>query len=136
MTRIQLRVYVDPGQAEVICTLRLKDQNYERLTAVLDTGASVSLFPDDLLDRIEYRTDQNATITIEQAGIARQSFQAIEGLITIILEDQFGNTTQPFETPVWFAKTRTPLIGFAGILDRSILYIDMPQRAGWLEIDP
>lgn len=43
MIRIQLRVYVSPGEAEVTFNVKLKDQSYERVTATIDTGAEVSL---------------------------------------------------------------------------------------------
>lgn len=136
MTRIQLRVYVDPGEAEITLNVQLQDQSYERLTATLDTGATVSLLPIDLLDKTIHRlTAERGTIIIDQAGIAQQSFQATEAYIKIFLEDQFGNRTLPFEIPVWFAQTDIALVGFAGILDQSVLHLDMPQRSGWLEID-
>jgi hypothetical protein len=51
------------------------------------------------------------------------------------LEDETGARTPDFEARVWFAETNTALIGFADILDRAILHVDMPRRHGWLEID-
>jgi len=134
MPRIYLRVYIDPGQAEVVCNLLRADGLFERITAIVDTGAAISLFPNDLLNKLQYRIGGRETFIIEQAGIANQAFQAVEAYVTMFLEDQFGNRTEPFEVLVWFADTDKALIGFAGILDRSILHIDMLQQQGWLEI--
>jgi hypothetical protein len=135
MPRIHLRVYVDPGEAEVVCNILVQDGEYERLTAIIDTGAEVSVFPERLLNTASYRLSERGQFTIEQAGIARQTFEAVEAYVTITLEDQYGNVTQLFTIPVWFANTKTPLIGFAGILDKSVLFIDMLRRIGWLELD-
>jgi hypothetical protein len=106
----------------------------EKLSAIVDTGAAVSLFPKDLLDIVAYRLTQQGTVTINQAGIAAQSFQAFEAYVTISLEDAQGNLTLPFEILAWFGETEIALIGFQDILDRAVLHIDMPQRDGWLEI--
>jgi hypothetical protein len=134
MPRISLNIYTSPGQADVICQLKLKGEDYQRLTATVDTGAAVSLFPRLLLDSLDTDPPEQRAITIDQAGIANQSFQAVETTVTIILEDAHGNVTQPFKIRAWFGDTNEPLIGFAGILDRAILHIDMLQQTGWLEI--
>lgn len=133
MPRLQLCIYIDPGSSEIFCNILCKDGSYERLTAIIDTGAEVSLFPDDLLDLVEY--DEQAKIIVQQAGISKQAFEATEGYVTITLEDQNGQITSPFKIPIWFTRTPKALIGFAGVLDRAVLHIDMPKREGWLEID-
>ena len=135
MPRIQLQLYSEPGQIDIFCKLRASDDTYERLTAIVDTGAAISLFPLWLLSSIDYEITFAEKIRIDQAGIAEQSFEALEAIVTIVLEDAAGNLTQPFNVPAWFADTDQPLIGFTGILDRSVLHIDMPQQIGWLEID-
>jgi hypothetical protein len=56
MPRIQLQIYIDPGQAEVIFNVLRSDGSYERLSGVIDTGAEISLLPNDLLDKVVYRT--------------------------------------------------------------------------------
>jgi hypothetical protein len=134
-TRLQLRLHIDPSEVLVFCNLERKDGILEKLSAIIDTGAAVSLLPDNLLDVIIYRPTEEGTVTIEQAGIAAQSFQAVEAFVTISLEDAQGNLTQSFEIRAWFGKTEKALIGFEDILDRAVLHIDMPQRTGWLEID-
>ncbi len=136
MPRIQLRMYIEPGQAEVICNILRKDQHYDRFTAVIDTGAEVSLLPIELLDQIVSRSGERGRFTVEQAGIARQTFEAVEAYVTLFFEDAIGRSTRPFEVRAWFSQTNVPLIGFADVLDRAILHIDMlDQRRGWLEID-
>jgi hypothetical protein len=135
MTRIQLKLYVAPGQADVTCNVKLNDGTYERLNATIDTGAEVSLFPIRLLETIEYRLSDKSKVTVAQAGIAQQDFEATEAFITIFLEDASGSQTKPFEILAWFTVTRRTLIGFQDVLDRAVLHIDMPQRTGWLEID-
>jgi hypothetical protein len=136
MARLQLRIYIEPGAAEIFFNILRRDGNYERLSAVIDTGAAVTLLPDDLLETVNYRPGDRGTITIEQAGIAKQAFQAVEHYVYVDLEDQFGQRTGVFEIPVWFTKTSKALVGFAGILDQAILQIDMLQRTGWLDITP
>lgn len=135
MVRLQLRLYTDPGEAQVFCNFLRHDGNEEKLSATIDTGAAISLFPRELLDEIVYRPTENPNIRIGQAGIAQQSFTAFEAYVMISLEDELGNFTPPFEIVAWFARTNKKLIGFAGILDHSILHIDMLERLGWLEID-
>jgi hypothetical protein len=137
MPRIQLRLYVDPGQAEVVFNVRRNDDTYERLVGVIDTGAAVSLLPNDLLDKVATRLAGSGTIIIDQAGIAGQSFEATEAYVTVFLEDQTGTRTAEFEVRVWFADTDEVLIGFEGILDQAILHINMRDaHNGWIEIDP
>jgi len=74
MPRIQLRIYVEPGQVDVFCQLKFKDGTYKRLTGIVDTGAAVSLFPNRFLTDVEYEPTEANRITIDQAGIAGQSF--------------------------------------------------------------
>jgi hypothetical protein len=135
MPRVQLQLYVDPGSAEIVCNLLLNDGTYERMTAVVDTGAEVSMFPRELLQRVKYRLGSREKITVEQAGIAKQSFEAVEGFVSLYFEDQLGNETGLIEVPVWFAEGTIPLVGFSGILDRVVLHIDMIQRVGWIEVE-
>ena len=82
---------------------------------------------------LEYRLSARGSFTIEQAGIAEQSFEAVEAYVTIFLEDEAGGRTEELEIRVWFAGTRDALIGFDGILDRAILHLDMPELTGYLE---
>jgi hypothetical protein len=136
MTRIQLRIYVSPREAEIIFNVRLKDGSYEKSAATVDTGAAVSLFPRYFLDKIEHRlTEKRGVFMVEQAGIANQSFEAVEASMTLFFEDGDGHQTEPFEIPVWFADSDLALIEFAGVLDRSVLHIDMLQLQGWLEVN-
>jgi hypothetical protein len=72
---------------------------------------------------------------IEQAGIARQAFQAIEAEVILRLEDLQGNTSPELTVRAWFADTDKIIIGFQDILDRATLYADFRQsRTGWIEI--
>jgi len=135
MTRIQLQIYLAPEQVDIFCRLKFKDGTFERLSAAVDTGAEVSLFPLNFLDGVDYRLSERGQIIVDQAGIANQAFNAVETYVTVVFEDASGNITQPFEISAWFADTNQPLIGFSGVLDRAILHIDMLQREGWLEIN-
>lgn len=135
MTRLQLRIYVNPGEAQIFCNFQRKDGTQETIAVTVDIGAAISLFPLELLEVIAYLPSGDENVVIDQAGIANQSFEAVEALVTISLEDEFGQLTKPFEIPAWFADSAIPLLGFAGVLDRSVLHIDMPQQTGWLEIN-
>ena len=135
MAHLELRIYVAPSEAQVFCNVLRRDGNYETLTVTVDTGAAVSLFPTELLDVVVTRPIGRQTVIIDQAGIASQFFEAVEAVVMISLEDEFGNRTQFFEIPAWFADTDTPLVGFAGVLDHAVLLLDMPGRSGWIEIE-
>jgi hypothetical protein len=133
MTHIQLRVYSDPGQAEVFVNIKRKDGGYYTEAGIVDTGAQTSLLPEDLAEILEYRLSERGSFMVEQAGIAQQAFQAIEAYVTLFLEDPTGTQTEEFEVPVWFARTRHVLIGFDNILDRAVLHLDMLRLTGTLE---
>jgi len=135
MTRIGLELYTQPGGAEVYINIRRKDGGHERLAAFIDTGAEVSLLPAHFMSFIDYRLSDKSDIIIDQAGIVGQAFRAQEGFIRLFLEDSSGNMTGEFEMPTWFAQTDEILMGFEGFLDRAVLHIDMPRRAGWIELD-
>lgn len=136
MPRIQFRIYVNPGQAEVFCLVERNDYLAERLTGVVDTGAMVTLLPQDLLPYINHTPTQRGRFRVEQAGIAKQSFEALEAVVQMRLEDEYGNSTQPFLITVWFANTDKVLIGWKDILDRATMFLDMRHnREGWLEFD-
>ncbi len=106
------------------------------MNAAIDTGGEISLFPNTHLPDLDFRQTERGLIRIEQAGIAKQSFDAIEGQIVIILEDPFGNQTNEFEITTWFGDTNRTLLGFEGILDRAVLHLDMLYRLeGWIEMD-
>lgn len=135
MPRINLFIYRDPGQVEVFVNLLRLDGTYERLMAIIDTGAAISLFPRELLNVLSYRLGERGTFIIEQAGIANQSFEAIEAYITVFFEDAAGNRTHPTEILVWFAETAVSLVGFEGVLDRAVLHIDLLTNSqAWLEL--
>lgn len=137
MPRLQLRVYVEPGGAEIFLNFKRKDGIYQRIAATIDTGAEATLLPAQLLDTADYRVVERGEITVEQAGIAKQAFAATEAMIDVFLEDENGTRTNCFAVRVWFADTEMALLGFADILDKAILHIDMRDtRSGWLEIDP
>ena len=102
--------------------------------AIVDTGAQVSLLPRYLMNSVAYRISERGEVMIEQAGIAKQSFKATEAYVTVFLEDAAGNRSETMEIPVWFANTNDVLLGFAGVLDRAVLHIDMPNLAGYIEI--
>ncbi|HEX3054346.1 MAG TPA: hypothetical protein VHP83_27060 [Aggregatilineaceae bacterium] len=132
MTQIQLRVYRDPGQAEVFLNTKRKDGGYDKRAAIVDTGAQISLLPSLLMEMLDYRLSERGSFMVEQAGIAEQSFEAVEAYITVFLEDDTGNRTDDFEILVWFAGTREVLLGFYGVLDRAILHLDTPNLTGYL----
>jgi hypothetical protein len=103
---------------------------------MVDTGAMISLLPLDLLDRLDFQLTQKEGIVIQQAGIAQQKLEAVEAMISIILEDTYGNRSPQLLLPVWFAKTNHLILGFEGVLDRCILYMDMLKtRTAWLSFE-
>jgi hypothetical protein len=136
MPRLQLRVYVDPGEAEIFVNVRLRDGSYYRMVAVVDSGAEVSMLPAYLQQTALYDVVGDGDIVVEQAGIARHFFSATQATVRLFLEDEFGTETNEFEAHVWFSDTTVFLLGFKDILDRAILHIDMrDSRSGWIDID-
>jgi hypothetical protein len=93
------------------------------------------LLPNTLLPELDYRVSDQGTIVIQRAGIIGQDFEAIEAYVTVFLEDQSGARAPDSEVRVRFADTNTVLIGFADMLDRVILHVDMLQLQGWLDIE-
>lgn len=133
--RINLRVYINPGQIEVFCNILRMDGNFERVTTVIDTGAEVSFFPIDLLDVVAHDVESRKVVSLEQAGIAQQQFDGVECMVTAFLEDMAGNQSTVMNIPAVFADTGVALLGFEGVLDRSIVHVDMPRLTGYIEIE-
>jgi len=135
MTRIQLRIYTDPPQVEVFLNLKQPNGEEYRVAAVVDTGAQITLLPARLMNFVEYRIVEQGSVTVEQAGIARQSFSATEAMVRLFLEDTTGARTSEIETHVWFANTGAILLGFQDVLDQAALFVDMRANIGWIERD-
>jgi hypothetical protein len=133
MSRVALGLNVEPGSVDLVTNIRLPDGTYYRLTAFIDTGAEISLFPRRLLNFIEHEVI--AERTVDQAGIAGQSFSATEARIKLFFEDATGGETDEIEAIALFADTSIELIGFQDILDRAKLFLDYQEtRTGWIEI--
>jgi hypothetical protein len=136
MPRIQLRVTRHPDQAEVFLNIKDTSGGYLRQAAIVDTGAQVSLLPEQLMALLDARLVGGERVLLIRAGMESLTFEAVEAVITVFLEDEHGNQTEPFECPVWFAATLDVLAGFGGLLDRAILHLDMPNLTGYLELAP
>ena len=135
MTRIQLRIYTSPPQVEVFLNLKQPDGDDYRVAAVVDTGAQITLLPSRLMNFVEYRIVDQGSVTVEQAGIARQSFSATEAIVRLFLEDTNGSRTSEIEARVWFGNTGAILLGFQDVLDQAALFVDMRSHLGWIERD-
>jgi predicted aspartyl protease len=133
---MQLRLYRDPGAAEIFINLRRQDEGYERQVVTVDTGAEVSLLPQDVLNRIAYRPSERGSLIVGQAGIANQIFEVTEVYVWLFLEDEKGERSREFEVRMWFGATEENIIGYDGILDRATLFIDTRvSQTGWIELD-
>ena len=134
MTHLRLRIYTNPGSLEIFMLIPQRDGNDKRLTAIIHTGAQISLLPQALMDVLEYRTLGVGSLFLEQAGIPSLGFEATEAIVRLALEDELGVQTAKFEAPVWFAGTNYVLLRFQGVLDRAVLHLDMPNLSGYLDI--
>lgn len=123
MTQIQLRISNDPGSIETFVKMKRADGGYEWMYAIVDTGAEQSLLPVHLMESVAYRLSDSPEIKIEQAGIAKQTFKGTEAYVTLLFEDTTGTQSAEYEVRVWFA----------GVLDRAVLHVDMPNQTGYLE---
>lgn len=135
MPRIQLRIIHNPNRVEAFIKVKRHDEGYEWLYAVVDTGASVSLLPSNILELVSHRLSENSKVRIEQAGIAKQSFDGVEAYVTLLLEDSIGTQSNEYEVRVWFAETDVALLGIDGILTRAALFIDIPNLNGYIEFN-
>lgn len=133
MIRIQLRISLDPTEVDTYLRIKTIDGDYYAVTATIDTGAQVSLLPDDLLEFVEHQLSARGHFTVEQAGISHQVFEATEAFITVYVEDSLGNHTLPFVIKCWFTDTSRYIVGFEGLLDSGALHIDIPQQSAYLE---
>jgi hypothetical protein len=134
MPRINLILSLEPCQAEIFVRYKKTDGIFETEVGLVDTGAETSLFPKVWLNTAEHKLSDTAVV-IEQAGIAKQSFDAFEAEIILKLEDSNGNISPELRVKAWFADTDKVIIGFKDILDRAILFVDyLDTRTGWLEL--
>lgn len=133
MSRLNLYLSILPYEVETFVRIKGQDGEFIPKRAMIDTGADKSLLPRQLLNTIEH-TIIDSQITIDQAGIAKQAFTAVEAKFTLYFEDLQGNATTAIEAQAWFAETDEILIGFQDILEHATLFIDFRQtRTGWLE---
>jgi hypothetical protein len=133
MGRIQLNLYVQPGMVEAYVNFKDKLGNFKLRMAMIDTGAEQSLFPLKFLELYEH-TIINPNLVIDQAGIAKQGFAAVEAIVTLYFEDIQGNRSSEMAVRAWFADTEEIIIGFQDVLDRARLTIDyLETRTGWIE---
>jgi hypothetical protein len=134
MPRINLMLLIDPCEVEIFVRYKRQDGTFETEIALIDTGAEVSLFPKSWLEIAEHKRS-DTTLVIEQAGIAKQHFDAFEAEVILKLEDGSGNISPELPVTAWFADTDKVIIGFQDILDSAIIYVDyLDTRTGWIEI--
>jgi hypothetical protein len=133
MMRIALSLLVQPYEIEATVTIKSAGAFVYRVVGIVDTGAQRCLFPLSLLDVIDHEAIED--VTLEQAGIAKQAFNAKEATIFLKLEDRHGNISPELTVRAWFAETDRILIGFQDILDRATLHADFLQsRTGYIEL--
>lgn len=134
MTRLELRVRPnDPVEADILIRFRTTSGFIDWVAAIVDTGAEATVLPMSLMDRLPYRLSPRGRVAVEQAGIARQSFEVIGAYLSVYLEDFSETRTAEFETLVWFTETTRPLLGITQMLDHTVLHLDMPALTGTLE---
>ena len=87
----QLNIYRVPSEIEAYLQVKKKDGGFQSLAVTIDTGAAVSVLPIYLMETLAVRQVNPDPFTILQAGIANQTFEAVEGYVTVFLEDLEGN---------------------------------------------
>jgi hypothetical protein len=133
MVRINLRVTEAPTPPEVFCSILRWDGELELVGMYVDTGAQTSVLPKKLMQDLKYELLDGGDVLIEQAGIAKQTFNATEALITLRFEDIEGNISVQKQMRVWFAETTKHLLGYTDALEHCELFVDTPSYAGWIE---
>lgn len=134
MTRPGLILTTQPYEIQIFVRFKRTDGLFEPIIGIIDTGAEISLFPKTWLEVAEHKLF-NHEIVIEQAGIARQAFNAVEAEIALYCEDLQANQSQPMTVRAWFADTTKVIIGFNDILDHAKFYVDFQEtRTGWVEL--
>jgi hypothetical protein len=134
MARLNLVLINQPYEVQVFVRYKLTDGSFDTMVAVVDTGADTCLFPLRWLEVAEH-TILDKEVVLEQAGIAKQSFEAVEAEIILYCEDSQGNESAPMKVRAWFAETTKVILGFRDVLDRAKLYIDYQEsRTGWIDL--
>jgi hypothetical protein len=133
MSRINLLLSIAPYEVEAYVRLKQTDGDSLLIMGYVDTGADKCLFPISFLETIEHKL-LNSNIEIQQAGIAKHNFKAVEAKITLYFEDLQGNVSHHMEARAWFAETEDILIGIQDVLEHATLFVDYRQtRTGWIE---
>jgi hypothetical protein len=133
MAQINLMLSLQPGMIEVFVNFKGKSGIFDPEIAIIDTGAEQSLFPLEFLEIYEHRLI-NENLVIDQAGIAKQGFKAVEAVVRLYFEDKQGNLSDEMDVRAWFAETEEIIIGFQDVLDRATLHVDYRQhQTGWIE---
>jgi hypothetical protein len=134
VAKINLILSIQPCEVEVGISFKGIDGGFELNYGMIDTGAELSLFPKKWLNTAQHKILKE-NVSLEQAGIAKQGFSAVEAEITLLLEDGQGNQSRPFVVRAWFADTTRVIVGFQDILDHAKLYLDyQDSRSGWIDI--
>jgi hypothetical protein len=115
MLRITLNLLTHPHEIEATIIIKSSGAFVYQSTGIIDTGVQRCLFPLSMLDLIDHEDVEE--VLLEQAGIAKQAFQAKEASIFLKLEDRHGNISPELHVRAWFAETDRILIGFQDILD-------------------
>ena len=107
---------------------------YSLAEGIVDTGAYVSVIPEDLSEIIE----KEITGRYRMKGLNSGEDCAIPvnvGKTTCILFDESGNTSGDLNIACFFADSNDVpvIIGFANILTRFKLHIDYPNKKAFLE---
>src|SRR5207253_1371801 len=123
--KVSLRVITNPAHALVYLNVRLKNGGYERMSAVVDTGAEFSMLPNRLMEVLDYEITERQTVEIERAGV--QTFTAQEAKVWLYADDESDHRSPDYECIIWFAAGQEVLAGFGGLLNRATLYLDMPN---------
>lgn len=131
MAIIRCRIVDQPPVIEIDLAFPMLQGNLFYTHGYIDTAAEISLFPNSLLSLVEYTFVRQ--ITVEQAGISAQGFSAVEAITTLNLQDVYTGEMVSVHGLAWFADTHTYIVGMKDILEHAIMYMDIPQRYGYLQ---
>lgn len=121
----------------ILCTIDFeykdKDSAIPAVTAILDTGATLSVIPKKIWESCKHRILGPSYI----AGIVKAETYKIDsqvGIITLILADTIGRRHNITIRAQFASTNEVPLLlGVHGLLDRGDVHLEIKKNNSWIE---
>ncbi len=113
---------------------KIKTGFLKNYSAIIDTGAHISVFPKSIWQKLEYEIVGDAQLH----GIVKKencSIPVSVGKIKYSLTDQYGNETEEKSVLAFLAHTdKVPImLGFKGVLEKLRIYFNFQNNIAYAE---